>query len=233
MSNWYSYHGTPYKGRYPAFFDASDYKFTTAIENQYAVIKQELENYFKNQSQNFTPYFANDMYNKENGWKTSIFKFYGQENKELISHIPKLSALMNSFPEIVSYGVSVLDAHTSIAPHNGDTDAAIRCHLPIIIPASLPQCGLKVNGESRAWVEGKLILFCDAHMHEAWNLTDQKRVVLIIDALHNQNIKYRRSICKNILSLIRLHKLTVRYSFIQKAPGFVRGVIRIFLRLFV
>lgn len=225
ISNWYSYQGE-YKGNYPAFFNPTDYVWVNAIESQFDVIKLELENYFQNQNHHLKDYFDDLLYSNSKGWKTSNFKFHGQVDKNLTIFIPKLESLMNSFPEILSYGISVLEAETSIFPHCGDTDATIRCHLPIIVPASLPKCGIKVKGESRSWEVGKLVLFCDAHEHETWNLTNETRIVLIIDVLHPQNIKYKKAISKNILSLIKLQKLGIKYKYIQKAPRFLRSILR-------
>ena len=52
------------------------------------------------------------------------------------------------------------------------------CHLPLIVP---PGCGFRVGNETREWEEGKLLIFDDTIEHEAWNESDQDRVVLIFD----------------------------------------------------
>ena len=51
-------------------------------------------------------------------------------------------------------------------------------HLPLIVPAD---CGFRVGGETRAWVEGEAFAFDDTIEHEAWNESNQPRVVLILD----------------------------------------------------
>jgi ornithine lipid ester-linked acyl 2-hydroxylase len=39
----------------------------------------------------------------------------------------------------------------------------------------------KVGNEIRHWEEGKAMLFDDSFSHEAWNYTDEIRVVLFLD----------------------------------------------------
>jgi aspartyl/asparaginyl beta-hydroxylase (cupin superfamily) len=58
------------------------------------------------------------------------------------------------------------------------TNTRLICHLPLIIP---PKCGFRVGNDVREWEEGKLIIFDDSIEHEAWNESDQDRVVLIFD----------------------------------------------------
>jgi aspartyl/asparaginyl beta-hydroxylase (cupin superfamily) len=38
-----------------------------------------------------------------------------------------------------------------------------------------------VGGETREWVEGKAFAFDDTIEHEAWNDSDRRRAVLIVD----------------------------------------------------
>ncbi len=51
-------------------------------------------------------------------------------------------------------------------------------HLPLIIPDA---CGIRVGFEQRQWHVGEVIVFDDTIEHEAWNLSDELRVVLIFD----------------------------------------------------
>ena len=58
------------------------------------------------------------------------------------------------------------------------TNSRVVCHLPLIVPAD---CALVVGGEARAWQEGKTMVFDDTFVHEAWNRSEQLRVVLLLD----------------------------------------------------
>jgi aspartate beta-hydroxylase len=72
----------------------------------------------------------------------------------------------------------VLAPGTHILPHHGVTNARVVTHLPLIVPEA---CALRAGGEEHAWQEGRCITFDDTFEHEAWNRSEQTRVVLIID----------------------------------------------------
>jgi beta-hydroxylase len=42
-------------------------------------------------------------------------------------------------------------------------------------------CAIDVDGETYHWKEGETVIFDDTFEHEAWNHSDQPRVVLFID----------------------------------------------------
>lgn len=73
---------------------------------------------------------------------------------------------------------SLLKAGARIEAHNGMINTRLICHLPLIVP---PNCGFRVGNEVRTWEVGKLIIFDDTIEHEAWNDSDEDRVVLIFD----------------------------------------------------
>jgi aspartyl/asparaginyl beta-hydroxylase (cupin superfamily) len=51
-------------------------------------------------------------------------------------------------------------------------------HLPLIVP---PGCGFRVGGETRQWRIGEAWVFDDTIEHEAWNDSDQTRIIFICD----------------------------------------------------
>jgi aspartate beta-hydroxylase len=52
-------------------------------------------------------------------------------------------------------------------------------HLPLIVP---PDCALNiVGGASHHWKEGELMMFDDTFEHEAWNRSDQPRLIVLMD----------------------------------------------------
>jgi len=73
---------------------------------------------------------------------------------------------------------SLLAPRTRIPPHTGVTNTRLVCHLPLIVP---PNCGFRVGETTRAWRVGEGFVFDDTIEHEAWNDSDELRVVLIID----------------------------------------------------
>jgi len=76
---------------------------------------------------------------------------------------------------------SVLKPHTHIPPHTGASNVRLVAHLPLIVPAG---CRFRVGNAVREWSPGKAWVFDDTIEHEAWNDSDQVRVVLIFDVWH-------------------------------------------------
>src|SRR5690606_8624352 len=63
-------------------------------------------------------------------------------------------------------------------PHNGETNARLVAHLPLIVPDG---CWLRVGYERHEWKVGEIVVFDDTLEHEAMNGSDELRIVLIFD----------------------------------------------------
>ena len=73
---------------------------------------------------------------------------------------------------------SRLDPGAHIPPHTGMLNCRLICHLPLVVPEG---CWLRVGNETRAWEEGKLLIFDDSIEHEAKNPTGETRIILLFD----------------------------------------------------
>ena len=73
---------------------------------------------------------------------------------------------------------SVLKAKTHIPPHWGMLNTRLIVHLPLIVP---PDCRLRVGNETRMVEAGKAMIFDDSIEHEAWNDSNQTRVILLLE----------------------------------------------------
>ena len=73
---------------------------------------------------------------------------------------------------------SVLKPRTRLPPHTGTTNTRSIVHLPLVIPAG---CRFRVGAEARSWEKGKAWVFDDTIEHDAWNDSDQIRIILIFD----------------------------------------------------
>ncbi len=67
-----------------------------------------------------------------------------------------------------------------IPPRRGPFMGLLRYHLALKVTRRDDLCGISVGNEYRTWKEGKSLLFDDTYDHEAWNLSDEMRVVLFI-----------------------------------------------------
>ena len=73
---------------------------------------------------------------------------------------------------------SVLRPKTHIPPHWGMLNTRLICHLPLIVPSG---CRLRVGNEARTVEAGKMLIFDDSIEHEAWNDSDETRVILLFE----------------------------------------------------
>ena len=206
MKTWYSYFDRgDYKGNEPFFFDTSTISWVSYLEENAGTIKAELQNLLNNHEK-FIPYFNKSSVDQQQAWKTVPFKWWGIEFYKQQKICPETTKILNAIPNLVSASFSMLDQQSTILPHCGDTNGIYRCHLGLIIPGQLPECGFQVGDEKKNWVEGKLLVFCDAHKHAAVNHTDSKRYILIIDVIRPEFVSKKRWICANVMGSLFLQK---------------------------
>jgi aspartyl/asparaginyl beta-hydroxylase (cupin superfamily) len=117
-------------------------------------------------------------------WSAYHFSFYGEDYADHRQQCPNTAAILDDLPQpriprrSPAALFSILEPHTHIPPHHGAANTRLLCHLPLILPNS---CRLRVGNEIRAWQLGEAMIFDDTIEHEAWNDSDQIRVVLIFD----------------------------------------------------
>jgi|ERR1051326_2287016 beta-hydroxylase len=116
-------------------------------------------------------------------WKTFFFYAYGHRVDEGCAPCPKTAALLDSIPGMTTAMFSILTPGTHITPHRGPFKGVLRLHLPLLVPADGERCAIRVGGETRTWREGEGLVFDDTYEHEAWNESDEIRVVLFVDFL--------------------------------------------------
>ncbi len=73
-------------------------------------------------------------------------------------------------------------------------------HLPLVVPRD---CALNLvdRGEHR-WEEGRLVMFDDTYLHEAWNRSDQTRIVLLMDCWNPYLSGVERQAVKRLVETI-------------------------------
>lgn len=144
----------------------------------------------------FTPYLNyppdlphNQFAELNNSQRWSAFHLIadGKPVPEHAARCPETMRLLAGAPQPDQPGrtpsamFSLLAPRTRIPPHVGVSNVRLVTHLPLIIPG---QCGFRVGNETREWKPGEAFVFDDTIEHEAWNDSDQLRVVLIFDIWH-------------------------------------------------
>ena len=157
------------------FQHPEDYAYVSLLEAQWQKVQAEA---LRLDLDHFTNWPEKFLY--DSGWR--VFGLYGfgrklERNCELC---PETTALIEQIDGLVTAGFSKLEPRTHIRPHCGYTNQVLRCHLPLKVPA-LGRCELRVGHDVRAWQLGHCLVFDDTTEHEAWNDTEEDRIVLLMD----------------------------------------------------
>lgn len=155
------------------FYDAATFPFTQTLEANWQTVRDELLHL---RDKDFIPWPEKYLYGA--GWDTYGFYAFGMKIRGNCRQCPGTAKLLEAVPNLVSAGFSSLAAGTHITPHTGYPDGVLRCHLGLMIPED---CAIRVGDETRRWAEGKCLVFDDTVEHEAWNHSQETRVVLLLD----------------------------------------------------
>lgn len=115
------------------------------------------------------------------GWDAFYFYRTGRRVDKNCALCPRTAELLRSVPVGQEALFSILQPHTPIPEHSDGLNFFLTCHLGLEIP---PGCAIRVGEDTRTWAEGQTLLFNTSFLHEAWNRSDTRRIVLLIDVWH-------------------------------------------------
>ena len=104
-----------------------------------------------------------------------------------------------------------ITVHTVLVAEAGDADSAAQrfreyaAYLSFAADRS-GKCSFRVGNDVREWVEGKAWLFDDTIEHEAWNHSDQTRVILLFDVWRPELTGEERSLVVSLFEAIDAHE---------------------------
>ena len=206
-----------YFPRLPAipFYDKADFPWLRDLEAATGVIRKELLNLLREDGAKFRPYVSHpdgapieqwaDL-NNSMRWNALFLWKDGVRNEENCKRCPGMAALLDTLPmiDLPNFGptvlFSVLEPHTHIPPHSSVTNARLVVHLPVIVPKG---CRFRVGNETRDWREGEAWVFDDTLDHEAWNDSNEKRVIVMIDIWNPLLTMAERSLVSELLNGLR------------------------------
>jgi aspartate beta-hydroxylase len=117
-------------------------------------------------------------------WTGHYFWRHGERREANCAACPATSRALDQLPlsHVAGHGpevlFSVFTPGTHLLAHRGVTNTRVVAHLPLVIP---PDCALRVGGEEHVWVRDRVVVFDDTYEHEAWNRSEEVRVILIFD----------------------------------------------------
>ena len=212
-----------YSGDEPWFYEPSNFKWLPAFIEYYHSIEPEVGALFGPQSDRYLDYFQDEIQFPPSSWSTISLLSYGMENQSNVEAFSQLTEHIYKIPGIVTAYFSRLKPNSHILPHCGPINATLRIHLGLIVPSISPEeCGIKVGNEIRNWKVGEALAFLDAHQHEAWNRTDEDRVVLILDVVRPEFMGRKRLICCIMIFSYALYKMLTVLG-VKQAADYLKG----------
>ena len=175
------------------FFDREATPWFGKLEESWEIIRNEFLGLWADDAEGFQPYVKFDPtqpvnqwreLNQSSRWNAFFLWTNGERDEANCARCPKTVDILSGLPMCDVPGkapavmFSVLAPETRIPPHTGTTNTRAIVHLPLIVPDG---CGFRVGGETREWVPGTAWAFDDTIEHEAWNDSDEPRVILILD----------------------------------------------------
>jgi aspartate beta-hydroxylase len=147
-------------------------------------------------------------------WDVAFLYERGRRHEEVCAACPVTTRGVETHPAIRTLAgliyVSRMRGHTHIEAHRGPTNVRVRCHLGVEVPDG--DCAIRVGDQTRRWTEGRCLVFDDYCLHEAWNHTDEDRLVLIVDLWHPGLSDAEVTLLQGLHTYTRLHaERLVRY----------------------
>jgi aspartate beta-hydroxylase len=140
-------------------------------------------------------------------WRMYILKAYGVEQPEKMAACPQLAALVRGMPEVLSASFSFLGPRKHIPPHRGPFRGIMRFYLMLSMPHMAdgsPAAVLKVDNVEYRLEEGEFLLWDDTFEHEAWNGSDELRIVLSLDVWRPHMPYDMRALSSVLIQLVRM-----------------------------
>lgn len=163
------------------WFDPRQFPITKVLEEMHGRIRQEVlalnPGLFHRES---------EIIPREGRWNVLFLYERGKKHHDTCVRCPTITNIVEAHDALTTHAgliyLSRMCPDTHIAAHRGPTNIRVRCHLGVQIPKG--DCALRVDLLTKKWEEGKCLVFDDHYEHEAWNLTAEDRIVLIVDLWH-------------------------------------------------
>jgi aspartyl/asparaginyl beta-hydroxylase (cupin superfamily) len=192
------FHQEPTDFHYPGlpeleFHDPGLFPELAAFEQETDAIRAEFDALIAAEAAEMVPYIRYPErvplrqwreLNNNRDWTAIHLLQNGERVEANARHCPRTMAAIAKLPQPQVPGASpnamfsLLAPRTRIPPHTGVANTRLVCHLPLIVP---PSCGFRCGETTVEWKLGEAFVFDDTIEHEAWNDSDELRVVLIVD----------------------------------------------------
>ena len=187
------------------FFDPYYFPWVSDLEANWQTIRQELDVILESIEQlpGFHDISPDQQRLSGDGlWKTFFLYGYGIKMADNCDRCPLTTQLIENVPGMKTAFFSILLPGKHIPEHRGPYKGLLRYQLALKVPQDRQNCLIRVGNEFRHWEAGKSLLFDDSFVHEAWNRTNEIRVILFMDVV--RPTKFPVSVLNHlIIDLIR------------------------------
>ena len=192
------------------FYSADDFEWAALFKRNNDKIVSEILSLIEN-TQQLTPYVEQstgveglDELKNSSKWSSLHFLKGGVKNKAICDSCPTINMVLANLPLPYMQGhspeafVSILAGGAHIKPHVGLSNLKLTVHFPISLPS---KCAISVGNETKAWREGRLLIFDDSFIHEAWNHSKQDRIMLIFEIWHPDLTEFEQLTLSQLMSM--------------------------------
>ncbi|MEX0851850.1 MAG: aspartyl/asparaginyl beta-hydroxylase domain-containing protein [Bauldia sp.] len=169
----------------PPVYDNATFPWAAEVEREWRLIRAELDRLLTRRDE--LPGFheiASDVrsISSDRDWKTFVFCGYGMTSEAAAKVCPETWRILQKIPGLTTAMFSIFEPGKHLPPHRGPYNGVLRFHLGLIVPkAAGDKVAIRVLDRVCHWQEGKALIFDDAYEHEAWNHSEEVRVVLFVD----------------------------------------------------
>lgn len=148
-------------------------------------------------------------------WKSFFLFGYGYHSQENEARCPQIMQALSNIPGVIVAFLSIMEPGTHVPCHRGLTKSWLNCHLPLILPTDGKRCEIAIDDKIHQWREGEWLVFDETYPHEVWNMSDQPRVVLMLQV--KREMRFAGRAITNLLYHAIRHSSFV--SDVRKAIG--------------
>ena len=167
----------------PPVYDTRTFPWASEVEAATPAIRAELDRLVVRRDE--LPGFheiARDVeaISVDTNWRTFMLCGYGHVSEEATRLCPETWHALRHIPGLKAAMFSIFEPGKHLPPHRGPYNGVLRFHLGLKVPKT-GDVAIRIADQVCRWEEGKALIFDDAYRHEAWNYSDEVRVVLFVD----------------------------------------------------
>jgi beta-hydroxylase len=218
-----------YNGKLANFYKPECFPEITFLKTNWGVIRDEVLEYERREGNLEIMSSKSPAKTKGAKWSLMYFRSFNREFNKNKKLFPKTVEIMEKIPNCVLYSISILPPNIEIAPHYGDTNGIIRCHLGVIVPEPYPAIGIKVGEEEMGWKEGELLCFVNVQKHNVWNKSSKRRYIVMFDIVPQNLSNKKDEICIKGLASQTFIYFYKNYLFFRIFPEIInKGIVKAF-----